>query len=629
MPWLDLKKARHRTTVLSISTALITIAFFAYSYKFIVFEGGSDNYAHYFISKYSWKYPHLLLDHWGKPLFTILSSCFAQFGIRGVVLFNCIVGVITAIYTYNIASVYAKNIALLASLFLIFSPIFFVLMMSPMTEVLASCFLIIGLYLYHKEHFLIGSALLSGLILIRSEMIIMFPFLLLFLVLRSQIKAILALGIVPFIYSIIGGFYFRDFFWLYTHLPYLHPTDSYGKGSFFHYVCQFHILLGWPFLLTLISGIISTAFLLKNKPFYSNPSLMLLALICVLWIAFVAAHSYVYYSGGKASLGLLRVLAPVIPLMSITSIIGLKNIVYFISNMFLLRKIFFIHMILLFLIVLIQMIQPWIQLPIPYRYDEKEKTMVAALEWIKERNNKPARIRYFDVFVPYYLQLDPFDKEKCIEGIRNKSNPESEIADDELIIFDTRFGVHEGRISQDILLKNSHFRLINYFEPIVPQYTLNNTEYKIYIFEKKPVLPGQNFQQLDSLILSKYSRKKKLFEIQQKSLKGQDEYIGLFEELIPKSELNFWPNILHVYIQNYDSDKSVDGLDLCVSIESNESIKQFMSVSLGHILEKGYHDFYLDELNGDFIKIFIWNTTREVRECHLFDIRADLVNKTY
>ncbi|MFN3952407.1 MAG: hypothetical protein ACK4KT_08405 [Thermaurantimonas sp.] len=255
--------------------------------------------------------------------------------------------------------------------------------------------------------------------------------------------------------------------------------------------------------------------------------------------------------------------------------------------------------------------------------------MMAALDWIKEYNEKPIRIRYFDVFVPYYLRLDPFDKERCIEGIRNKSNPESEITEDELIIFDTRFGVHEGGISQDILLNNTHFRLINYFEPIVPHVTLNNTEYKVYVFEKNSVRSYHNYKTLDSITCSKYSTRKRLFEIQQKHLIGDDEYIGLFEESILKLKPDFDPNILHIQIGSFDTNHVLEGLDFCVAFVRNDSIIQFMSVSLDTILKKGYHDFFTGELDGDIVKFFIWNTTRKSRDCYLYSIQADLVNKTY
>src|SRR6185436_3237063 len=67
------------------------------------FSGGSDEIAHYQIARYSWQYPELLLNHWGKPFYTLISSSFAQFGIPGMKVMNALLGFLTALLTYAIA----------------------------------------------------------------------------------------------------------------------------------------------------------------------------------------------------------------------------------------------------------------------------------------------------------------------------------------------------------------------------------------------------------------------------------------------------------------------------------------------------------------------------------------------
>ena len=46
-----------------------------------------DGIVHYQIARYSWEHPHLLLYLWGKPFFTLISSPFAQFGLKGMYVF--------------------------------------------------------------------------------------------------------------------------------------------------------------------------------------------------------------------------------------------------------------------------------------------------------------------------------------------------------------------------------------------------------------------------------------------------------------------------------------------------------------------------------------------------------------
>ena len=47
--------------------------------------GETDSITHYQIARYAFKYPEYFLNHWGKPLFTILASPLAQFGYLGAV----------------------------------------------------------------------------------------------------------------------------------------------------------------------------------------------------------------------------------------------------------------------------------------------------------------------------------------------------------------------------------------------------------------------------------------------------------------------------------------------------------------------------------------------------------------
>jgi hypothetical protein len=54
-------------------------------------NGGGDSIGHYLLAHHAWKYPNLFFNHWGKPVFTMLSSPFAQFGFKGVKLFNVFV----------------------------------------------------------------------------------------------------------------------------------------------------------------------------------------------------------------------------------------------------------------------------------------------------------------------------------------------------------------------------------------------------------------------------------------------------------------------------------------------------------------------------------------------------------
>ena len=56
--------------------------------------GGADDITHYRFSRYAFKYPEFLLNHWAKPFYTLLIAPFSQIGFLGVRLFNVILGIL-------------------------------------------------------------------------------------------------------------------------------------------------------------------------------------------------------------------------------------------------------------------------------------------------------------------------------------------------------------------------------------------------------------------------------------------------------------------------------------------------------------------------------------------------------
>src|SRR5688572_18213389 len=66
------------------------------------FDAGDSIY-HYLYAHYSFTHPELLLDHWAKPLFTLISSPFAYFGFEGMKVMNTIIMVFTAWIGYLVA----------------------------------------------------------------------------------------------------------------------------------------------------------------------------------------------------------------------------------------------------------------------------------------------------------------------------------------------------------------------------------------------------------------------------------------------------------------------------------------------------------------------------------------------
>jgi Gpi18-like mannosyltransferase len=202
--------------------ALLLITTSVFIYISIISKGvyaGADNFIHYRLSRYSFSYPQFFLDHWGKPLFTLLSSPFSQFGFNGLKIFNVLTGCSTGFLAYKISRQLGYKNAVLAMIFTFFMPMFFIMMFTGMTEILFSFVTILSVYLFLKEHYIAAAIAISFLPFARTEGIAVIPCFFLALLYLKKYKAILFLGFGVLAYSLVGGFYYHDFFWVVTKMP--------------------------------------------------------------------------------------------------------------------------------------------------------------------------------------------------------------------------------------------------------------------------------------------------------------------------------------------------------------------------------------------------------------------------
>src|SRR5262245_38089239 len=89
---MDLSLRRHvdRNVLISgvcVLVLLIAYAVFALASSGVYFD---DDLQHFLISHYSWRHPHLLLDLWGRPAFTILYAPASALGFTAARLFSAL-----------------------------------------------------------------------------------------------------------------------------------------------------------------------------------------------------------------------------------------------------------------------------------------------------------------------------------------------------------------------------------------------------------------------------------------------------------------------------------------------------------------------------------------------------------
>lgn len=437
--------------------------------------GGADNVAHFRIARYAFEYPNLFFDHWGKPVFTLLMAPFALLGFKATQLVNVVAGLAAIALTVDIARLASMKINPVFLFFTAFAPMYFLLMESCLTEILLSLFLVMSVWLFLKEKYIALAILLSFLPFVRTESIVVLPlFALAFLFKRKFICLPLMLtGSV--LYSFAGYVVYHDLLWVVHQMPYSTGASVYGHGELLHFVKSAGEIIGKPFALFLVLGLIIWAWQVFRKPDLKENRFWLFILVAGSWGLYFAAHSWVWYKGTGGSLGLIRVMAGVIPLAAITTLPGLN----WLSDKL---KYPALQLLMVGAIAGLQAIIPFRQHPLPFQWEKPQQLMAEAASFVKASH--PQKVYYFDPFLIHFMEMDPYDQQLNNWGIADKAMPSNSMITGDLLVWDAHFGPNEGGVSQEVLSADPHLQLEKSFLPAENFKVLGGYDYAIYVFRK-------------------------------------------------------------------------------------------------------------------------------------------------
>lgn len=611
--------------------SVITSICYAFALKFEIFEGGSDNFIHYRVSRYAFKYPGLFLDHWGKPFFTLVSAPFAQFGFKGFIFFNVLCGVLASFFTWKVAEKLKLSHTWMGMVLVLTMPIYYIMMVSVMTEILFSLVLILSIYFILQERYILAAILFSSLFLIRTEGYILYPFVAFVFAWKRQWIAIPFLGFFFLLYSIIGWFYFGDFLWLINQIPYGDTSELYGTGELLFFAKQYKLIFGrWAGIFMaigiLLAGIQFLMLIWKERKLKTD-----FILIEVLLLVYFAAHSYVWWSGTGASAGLIRVMAAIIPLAALSAV----RTVDFISQKSPLPKFYVRVLMILFSIYLIRV--PFKTWPLPFKYGEREKTIVAAVDWMQNSKYANTKIYFYEPLIYHLLDRDPFDHSVIKELVDDHDYPENVTKPGELIFYDMHFGPNEGGLPLKNLMQNPRFKLVNYFEPLESFKVLGNYDYAVLIFERVM----ENKEDNESL-LEKYKKSKTKKELWKRIVSkekkiSKDEFTLILEIKAEEMEGVLESQILSAEMEyRYQTEgNELFGVEsyLVISIEKDgEAIvykAEPMETRYNNHDEKIITEAVLTEkLKGnETIKIYIWSKTKQAGIIKSLDVYK--ISKSY
>lgn len=445
--------------------------------------GGGDNFSHYKFAHWGWKYPELLFSHWGKPVFTILISPFAQFGINGARFYNLLMGFLTALVIWKLALHFNFKNSALSLLLVLFTPIYFILMFTILTEVSFSFFFALAVLLFFKKKYLLSAIVVSFLPMVRTEGIVLFPLFIVAYSLKKQWLIIPVLTTGFWIITLFGLPFNDDFWWLITKMPYSGDAkDIYGSGSLFRFINDTRGILGYPIWILFVIGLlVSLVHWGKIDKYKFSETFYFLLLIPGSYIVFLSAHSFAWWQGMGNSLGLIRVIGSVTPFAALTALPGLNWLHAWLKSKNKLAANIITTALLIWIMILgINTHRSG------FRLSRPEILVGQAADYLKENKLDKHKIFYFDPYLIVELGLDPFDKSMSAEGIPNKMHPAISMPDSSIVIWDAHFGPNQGRIPLSRLKNSNELTLLKVIKPANPFKVLGGYDYAVYIFQKIP-----------------------------------------------------------------------------------------------------------------------------------------------
>lgn len=286
-----------------------------------------DSIFHFLYSKHAFQHPENFLNHWAKPVFVLLTAGVAQFGFVAMKIFNILLLSATCWLTFLIGKKANIANAWLPVIVVMTAPMNVYLTLSGLTEPMFTFWLLVGIYGLMTVRAMSAVLWLSFLPFVRSEGLIVFCVVAIYLILTERKKLLPLLAGGHIVYALIGFPYYGDLLWVFNKMSYAVMTSSYGAGTLEHFAVRMPEVIGNFQTGLLIFGLLVGAirlFCLFFKPKDFSFKKEELWLIYGMAAAYFTAHSLFWYLGIFNSFGLMRVMICIVPLIGIIIVQGLN-----------------------------------------------------------------------------------------------------------------------------------------------------------------------------------------------------------------------------------------------------------------------------------------------------------------
>jgi len=446
-----------------------------------------DGVNHYMIARYSWKHPLLLLDLWGKPLFTLLASPFAQLGHVGVGAFNAVVAGATACAgTYALRR--AGGVAQITfSLLVLLAPQYVLMVMAGMTEPLFGLVTVVVVMLLLNERCAAAAAIASLSPFARPEYIAFLPCVMLWLVLQRRWRA-LPWGLFGFAaYALLSVISKGDPLWFWTGDPYVQADGTYGSGPLDFFLVRAETVYGRPLLTLTVSALVLWPLVYWGDREHRRSHRLMLLCAALPALGIVAIHSILWYKGWRGSAGLPRVLVTGIPLTGLFAAFTLGR-----------------GALLLLTSGKVARLAGWLLLPavcfwtiddltkqvrLPVRREMNQRFLDAAAFGVKHHQHDGIRVYSTHPYMAFRAELDPFDNERYnpLWGLTDE-DVQNRFRTGDLLVWDSQLGSNEAGIPLDLLLNDGRFAVLELYEPSEGSRVFGGHVYEIFLLERRDVV---------------------------------------------------------------------------------------------------------------------------------------------
>jgi hypothetical protein len=421
-----------------------------------------DSISHFLYARDAFLYPKYFFNHWAKPVFVTVAAPFAQFGMVGIKLMNLITLTLSLILTYKLACRWLIPHAWLAPLFVVAQQRVLTHTLSGLTEPMFAFTLICCVWLYDRQKFFWGTLLASFLPFVRSEGLIIFCVLVIYLFVKKQWKYIPLLSFGHVFYAFAGYSTHKSLLWIFNTMVYATLDHLWGVGKWSDFITRMPWVTGGFVYFVLIVGLLHglrrlILFAQKKGGFGTNE----LWLSYGIFVAYFIAHSLFWTYGIFGSEGLMRVMLCVSPMIGLVCLRGANWITE--GGQKIIPKVQLIYIQGLIVVLAGVFLYRNLNWQIDFNLHPSQLTQVEAQ---KKYGNKVSNEGYSlyseSMYIDMIFGLNPFDSPQFRsfhQILKREPVPEKS-----LLVWESIFAGGMSKVPFEIIKEDKRFQLIDSFQ---------------------------------------------------------------------------------------------------------------------------------------------------------------------